>query len=152
MRIVKEEQKYWDYKQWKETLAWYYQPLIDNKVISNFDSKVELENDYVKVEVQYVDSRELGDDQGMRSLPKPEPKQLPPHIKVDNIVTLTAPAVNDILDIFNHFEDYWPGMWIETLSISQTKDDDAVGILTLANYEAEIEEEEDEEGELKYNE
>lgn len=151
MRIVKEEQKYWDYKQWKETLAWYYKPLIDNNLISNFNSDIKFDDDYVTVEVSYIDMRELGDDQGMRSLPKPEPEQLPPHIKVDNIVTLTAPAISDILDVFNHFEKYWPGLWIETLSISQTKDNDAVGILTLTNYEAEIEEE-CEEGELKYNE
>ena len=151
MRIVKEEQRYWNYNDWQKTFAWYYQPLINNNLISNFQSKVSNKDvdDYITVSIEYIDTREPGDDQGMRSLTPPEPTQLPPHTKADYIITLTTPTINDALAIINDYKKYWPEMDMNNLSISQNKDEEAVAILILANYEADIEVAELEEGDIQ---
>ena len=151
MRIVKEEQRYWNYNDWQKAFAWYYQPLINNNLISNFQSKVSNKDvdDYITVFIEYIDARELGDDQGMRSLTPPEPTQLPPHTKADYIITLTTPTINDALAIINDYKKYWPEMDMNNLSISQNKDEEAVTILVLANYEADIEVAELEEGDIQ---
>lgn len=151
MRIVKEEQRYWNYNDWQKAFAWYYQPLINNNLISNFQSKISNTDvdDYITVFIEYTDARELGDDQGMRRLTPLEPTQLPPHTKADYIITLTTPTINDALAIINDYKKYWPEMDMNNLSISQNKDEEAVAILVLANYEADIEVAELEEGDIQ---
>ena len=141
MRIVKEKQKYWSYEDWQKIYNSFYQPLIDNHLISNVQTNVDFntDNDTVDVTIEYFDARELGDDRVPMSLPRPEPTQLPPHIKADYIITLTTPTINDALDIINNYQKYWPGVDMNNLSISQNKDEEAVSILVFANYEADIE-------------
>lgn len=151
MRIVKEEQKYWDYDAWNKTMAWYYLPLINNNIISNFNSKVKTsdDEDCITVFVEYLDTRELCGDHDFGSAAWPESTQLPPHIKADYIITLTTPTINDALEIINNYQEYWPGVNLDNLSINQNKDDEAVTILVFSNYEADIQIAEPEEGELK---
>ena len=151
MRFVKETQKYWSYKDWQKIYDSVYQPLIDSHLISSFDSQVDFHDEYegIDVSISYIDTREPGEGASLVSLPQPEPKQLPPHIKADYIITLTTPTINDALDIINHHEEYWPGVDMNNLSISQNKDEEAVSILVFANYEADIEIAEPEGGELK---
>ena len=151
MRIVKEEQKYWDYDAWNKTMAWYYLPLINNNIISNFNSKVETsdDEDCITVFVEYLDTRELCGDHDFGSAAWLESTQLPPHIKADYIITLTTPTINDALEIINNYQEYWPGVNLDNLSINQNKDDEAVTVLVFSNYEADIQIAEPEEGELK---
>ena len=151
MRFVKETQKYWSYKDWQKIYDSVYQPLIDSHLISSFDSQVDFHDEYegIDVSISYIDTREPGEGASLVSLPRSEPKQLPPHIKADYIITLTTPTINDALEIINHHEEYWPGVDMNNLSISQNKDEEAVSILVFANYEADIEIAEPEEGELK---
>lgn len=141
MRIVKEKQKYWSYEDWQKIYNSVYQPLLNNHLISNCQTEVTFnaDDDTVDVTIEYCDARELGDDRVPMSLPRPEPTQLPPHIKADYIVTLTTPTINDALDIINNYQKYWPGVDMNNLSISQNKDEEAVSILVFANYEADIE-------------
>lgn len=148
MRIVKEEQKYWSYKDWQKIYDSVYQPLIDSNLISNFKTKVDFntDDDAVDITIEYFDVREPGDGASLVSLTPPEPKQLPPHTKADYIITLTTPTINDALDIINNYQKYWPGVDMNNLSISQNKDEEAVSILVFANYEADIEIAEPEEG------
>ena len=148
MRIVKEEQKYWDYDAWNKTMAWYYLPLINNNIISNFNSKVETsdDEDCITVFVEYLDTRELCGDHDFGSAAWLESTQLPPHIKADYIITLTTPTINDALEIINNYQEYWPGVNLDNLSINQNKDDEAVTVLVFSNYEADIEIAEPEEG------
>lgn len=151
MRFVKETQKYWSYKDWQKIYDSVYQPLIDSHLISSFDSQVDFHDEYegIDVSISYIDTREPGEGASLVSLPRSEPKQLPPHIKADYIITLTTPTINDALEIINHHEEYWPGVDMNNLSISQNKDEEAVSILVFANYEADIEIAEPEGGELK---
>lgn len=148
MRIVKETQKYWSYKDWQKIYNSVYQPLIDSNLISSFESQVDSHDEYegIDVSISYIDTREPGEGVSLVSLTSPEPKQLPPHIKADYIITLTTPTINDALEIINHHEEYWPGVDMNNLSISQNKDEEAVSILVFANYEADIEIAEPEEG------
>ena len=148
MRFVKEKQRYWHFADWQKIYDSVYQPLIDSHLISNFNIKKVLntDDDAVDIVIEYIDTREPGDGASLVSLPRLEPKQLPPHIKADYIITLTTPTINDALDIINHHEEYWPGVDMNNLSISQNKDEEAVSILVFANYEADIEIAEPEEG------
>ena len=141
MRIVKEKQKYWHFENWQKIYDSVYQPLIDSHLISDFKIKEVLntKDDAVDITIEYIDMREPGDGASLVSLTPPEPKQLPPHIKADYIVTLTTPTINDALDIINNYQKYWPGVDMNNLSISQNKDEEAVSILVFANYEADIE-------------
>ena len=148
MRFVKEKQRYWHFADWQKIYDSIYQPLIDSPLISNFNIKKVLntDDDAVDIVIEYIDTREPGDGASLVSLPRPEPKQLPPHIKADYIITLTTPTINDALDIINNYQKYWPGVDMNNLSISQNKDEEAVSILVFANYEADIEMAEPEEG------
>ena len=148
MRIVKEEQRYWHFEDWQKIYDSVYQPLIDSHLISNFKIKEVLntEDDAVDIAIEYFDTREPGDGASLMSLTPPESTQLPPHIKADYSVTLTTPTINDALDIINNYQKYWPGVDMNNLSISQNKDEEAVSILVFANYEADIEIAEPEEG------
>lgn len=148
MRFVKEKQRYWHFSDWQKIYDSVYQPLIDSHLISNFNIKKVLntDDDAVDIVIEYIDTREPGDGASLVSLPRPEPKQLPPHIKADYIITLTTPTINDALDIINNYQKYWPGVDMNNLSISQNKDEEAVSILVFANYEADIEIAEPEEG------
>ena len=148
MRFVKEKQRYWHFADWQKIYDSVYQPLIDSHLISNFTIKKVLntDDDAVDIVIEYIDTREPGEGASLVSLTPPEPKQLPPHIKADYIITLTTPTINDALDIINHHEEYWPGVDMNNLSISQNKDEEAVSILVFANYEADIEIAEPDEG------
>lgn len=136
MRLVEETQKYWNYEEWQKTFANYYQPLIDQQQITDFTVSIEdYDANCIEVVINYTDMRALGGE-----LPCRGPEQLPPHIKLDYIITVGAPTINDLLEVINHYEEYWPGVEMSNLSITQNKNEEAVSVLVLSNYEAEEEE------------
>ena len=158
MIVVEESERFWSKDDWEKVLKRYYQPLIDQEAISNFEFTILEGNDtYCVVRRSFYDWRarslnaDQSDDIGRR------PKQLPPHIRINAEVTCNGGTAEEALELIQDYRDYWPeGLELNSYAMGQAKGEESYTILSFANYEEELEEpseddeEEEEDGDINY--
>jgi len=150
MKKVCIEETFWDEKSWAETYKEVYQPYIEKNIFQSFNASVEqTEEGLINVTVQYWVCGDWPMPAPM-SEPSPRPMQLPPHIKTDIMVEMSYADVNELFEIVNNKESYFPGFMVGSFAVAQSKDENATMALALANYEAE--EDEDPNFEVGYEE
>ena len=141
---VTEKESFWTIDDWERTKKLYFDPLIENGVITNF--KCAVVDDVRGREGLYTVERSYTDMRYRRPLDL-GPKQLPPQINADYTIELTMADAADGLEIIQDYKDYWPGMEMLLYGLAQAKDSDVSVYIQLSNYEHD--DDEDFEGTIK---
>lgn len=138
---VIENENFWHQKDWETVKREYFDPLIAKGEITNFHWEVVEDENYYRVRRTYWDMRERNLSQKY---------ELPPDVRASYVVSLSMDNAAAGLDIIQNYKDYWPGMNLNLYGLAQSTDSDVNVYMELSNYEED--EEEDSDGDIRYDE